>query len=155
MLHFSTEELRWSDSQRLLETVHKRGCVGWRRETGKTHHPAHSFMKMMRFGLHSCSISLHVFSLPHSDMQQMQSQEEMHQKIQHPEVPSDPRASYPFLTSTLFVSRVQHLHDPSNILEWINRCFKGLLSYLVSHSVKRLWVHHLHFKWILLKVYML
>lgn len=30
-------------------------------------------------------------------MQPMQSQEEMHQKIQHSEVPADPRASYPFL----------------------------------------------------------
>lgn len=35
-------------------------------------------------------------SLPPADVQQMQSQKEMHQKVQHSEVPSDPRASYPF-----------------------------------------------------------
>ena len=34
-----------------------------------------------------------------SDVQQMQNQKEMHQKIQHSEVPSDPRAPYPFLTA--------------------------------------------------------
>ncbi len=31
---FSTEDLKRSDTQRLFETLHKRGCVGWRWETG-------------------------------------------------------------------------------------------------------------------------
>lgn len=45
MLCVSPEELRRSDSQGLLETLHKGGCVGRRRETGEmphiTHHTPH------------------------------------------------------------------------------------------------------------------
>lgn len=45
-----------------------------------------------------------------SDVQQMQSQKEMHQKVQHSEVPSDPRASYPFLKSFLFQDSSMQMH---------------------------------------------
>lgn len=42
------------------------------------------------------------------DVHQMQSQKKMHQEVQHPEVPSGPRTSYPFLTSLHFnISRKQ------------------------------------------------
>lgn len=56
--------------------------------------------------------ALSVFDLSLSDVQQMQNQKKMHQKIQHSEVPSDPRDSYPFLTSLhhLFSAYSLHVH---------------------------------------------
>ena len=47
----------------------------------------------------------------------MQNQKEMHQKIQRPEVPSDPRASYPFPHAFVTLTATSFL--PSSLLTYL------------------------------------
>lgn len=102
-----TEEFRGSVFEGLPEAVYKRRCAGWRRETGKKHVSLHIFINEVLAQLvlpaseRRPFIPLLFFSI--SDVQQMQSQAEVHQKVQHSKVPADPRASYPFLQFSCFV----------------------------------------------------
>lgn len=101
-----TEEFRGSVSEGLHETVYKRRRAGWRRETGKKRVALCIFMDevitQLAFPASHRRLLVLLLFLSHSDVQQMQSKAEMYQKVQHSEVPSDPRASYPFLDSWQF-----------------------------------------------------
>lgn len=102
-----TEEFRGSVSEGLPETVYKRRRAGWRRETGKKRVALRIFMDevitLLAFPVSHRRLLVLLLFFSHSDVQQMQSQAEMYQKVQHSEVPSDPRASYPFLESWQFL----------------------------------------------------
>lgn len=108
-----TEEFRGSVSEGLHETVYKRRRAGWRRETGRKRVAVCIFMDEVKTQLAfpASHRRLLLFFSP-SDVQQMQSEAEMYQKVQHSEVPSDPRASYPFLDSWQFF----HV-PPANVQE--------------------------------------
>lgn len=96
-----TERLRGGDAHGLPPALHQRGRAGWGRETGKGQ--GGSLGQAGPLALRAC-VARTVGSvpspsclcrLPPADMLSLQSQEEVHKKIQHPEVSQDPGASYP------------------------------------------------------------
>lgn len=96
-----TERLRGGDAHGLPPALHQRGRAGWGRETGTGQ--GGSLGQAGPLALRAC-VARTVGSvpspsclcrLPPADMLSLQSQEEVHKKIQHPEVPQDPGASYP------------------------------------------------------------
>lgn len=134
-----TEEFRGSVFEGLPEIIYKRRCAGWRREAGKKHVALHIFtnevLAHLVFPASQCCLFISLLFFSISDLQQMQSQAEVYQKVQHSKVPTDSRASYPFLESLQFLclcARHRDVHmfilptrKKKQRLWWIRSCWES------------------------------